>query len=142
MAINKNHEFEELNGIKCSIVEKNCSSERVSFLKELLEWNNYTVVVVDSPAPKAAPAAAVTGTIATPAPVAATADELIVETPPAPLPPTSYTVGITDLTFNAINAIFGRILKTKDNRIVTQAYWKQQVDFSNDEIPYFEMKKV
>jgi hypothetical protein len=118
MAINKNHEFEELDGIKCAIVEKNCTSERVGFLKELLEWNRYSVVVVESPAPKAAP--------------------VIQE----PLPPTTYTVGVTDLTFNPINAIFGRILKTKDNRIVTQAYWKQQVNFSDDEVPYFEMKKV
>ena len=35
MAINKNHEFEELNGIKCGIVEKNVKPERVGFLKRL-----------------------------------------------------------------------------------------------------------
>ena len=34
MAINKNHEFEELNGIKCAIVEKNVASSRVEFLKK------------------------------------------------------------------------------------------------------------
>ena len=57
MAINKNHEFEELNGVKCAIVEKNASAERVAFLKQLLEFNKYTVVVVASPPPKPAPAA-------------------------------------------------------------------------------------
>ncbi len=57
MAINKNHEFEELDGVKCGIVEKNVSAERVEFLKKLLEYNNYTVVVVPSPPPKAAAAA-------------------------------------------------------------------------------------
>ena len=41
MAINKNHEFEELNGVKCAIVEKNAPKERVEFLKELLEFNRY-----------------------------------------------------------------------------------------------------
>lgn len=157
MAINKNHEFEELNGIKCAIVEKNCSSERVIFLKELLEWNKYTVVVVDSPAAKAAPAATKTAPVAEGSPSAgsesaavlsgssAAPDSVIDPTPDIPVPPpppTTYTVGVTDLTFNPINAIFGRILKTKDNRIVTQAYWKQQVEFSNDEVPYFEMNKV
>lgn len=156
MAINKNHEFEELNGIKCAIVEKNCSSDRVNFLKELLEWNKYTVVVVDSPAAKAAPAAAKAAPVAEGSPSAAADsapassessaahDSVIDPTPviPVPIPPSTYTVGVTDLTFNPINAIFGRILKTKDNRIVTQAYWKQQVKFSNDEVPYFEMKKV
>ena len=60
MAINKNHEFEDLDSIKCAIVEKNASPERVAFLKQLLELNKYQVVVVGSPAPKtaAAPVAA------------------------------------------------------------------------------------
>ena len=56
MAINKNHEFEDLDNIKCAIVEKNASADRVQFLKNLLELNQYQVVVVGSPAPKAAPA--------------------------------------------------------------------------------------
>ena len=56
MAINKNHEFEELDGIKCSIVEKNVKPGRVEFLKKLLEYNKFTVVVAPSPPPKAAPA--------------------------------------------------------------------------------------
>ena len=41
MAINKNHEFEDLDSIKCAIVEKNASPERVAFLKKLLESNKY-----------------------------------------------------------------------------------------------------
>jgi len=47
MAINKNHEFEDLDSIKCAIVEKNVSSERVEFLKDLLKFNKYEVVVVE-----------------------------------------------------------------------------------------------
>ena len=54
MAINKNHEFEELDGVKCGIVEKNVKPERVTFLKKLLEYNGFTVVVVPTPPPKAA----------------------------------------------------------------------------------------
>ena len=57
MAINKNHEFEELNGIKCAIVEKNASKERLAFLKPLLEFNKYEVVAIPTPV-KAPPAAA------------------------------------------------------------------------------------
>jgi hypothetical protein len=45
MAINQNHLFEELNGIKCGIVEKNVSRERAEFLKKILEYNHYTVVI-------------------------------------------------------------------------------------------------
>ena len=31
MAINKNHEFEELNGVKCAIVEKNVRQTELHF---------------------------------------------------------------------------------------------------------------
>ena len=116
MAINKNHEFEELDGAKCGIVEKNVSPERVSFLKDLLEYNGYTVKVVPTPAPK------------TPAP----------PPPPPPPAPDTYTVGVTDYTFNPINAIFGRMLKTKNGHIVTLAYWEQKDNVGNDEVPYYE----
>jgi hypothetical protein len=138
MAINKNHEFEDLDSIKCAIVEKNASTERVAFLKQLLELNKYQVVVVGSPAPKAAPAAPVAaptveGDATTPAPAPP-----VPEAPPAP---TTFTVGVTDLTFNATNAIFGRQLKTDNGTIVTLAYWQQKEAISNDEVPYFDQFK-
>jgi len=123
MAINKNHEFEDLNGVKCAIVEKNVKQERVLFLKELLEYNRYTVVIIPSAPPK-------TAAVATP-----------VEGEPAPasLPaPETFTVGVTDVGFNAINAIFGRMLHTRDGHIATLAYWQQKDKTANDEIPYFE----
>jgi len=127
MAINKNHEFEELGGVKCAIVEKNASKERVAFLKDLLETNNFEVVVVTSPPPKAAPA---------PKPAEGEAAP-VVEAPP---PPETFSVGVTNLAFNPTNAIFGRLLRTKDGHIVTQAYWYQKESQSHDEIPYYEKK--
>ena len=134
MAINKNHEFEDLGTSKCAIVEKNASAERVQFLKTLLEFNKYEVVVVDSPAPKTAPAAPVAapveGEALAPAPAA----------PAMPPAPTTFTRGVTDLCFNATNAIFGRQLKTTDGHIVSLAYWQEKESVSNDEIPYFENK--
>jgi len=138
MAINKNHEFEDLDSIKCAIVEKNASPERVAFLKQLLELNKHQVVVVGSPAPKAAPAAPVAapaaeGDATTPAPASP-----VPEAPPAP---TTFTVGVTDLTFNATNAIFGRQLKTDNGTIVTLAYWQEKEAVSNDEVPYFDQFK-
>ncbi len=125
MAINKNHEFEELNGIKCAIVEKNVNPERVAFLKELLTWNGYTVVVVPSPPPK-------TAATAKPA-----EGEVVSETISAPITMEAYTVGVTDVMFNATNAVFGRSLRTKSGQIVTLAYWKQEEQESKDNIPYF-----
>lgn len=134
MAINKNHEFEELNGVKCAIVEKNASKERVDFLKPLLEFNKYSVVVVPSAPPKAAPAPAA------PAPGAAApvAQEVTPSLPVAPPPPETFTIGVTDVMFNPINAIFGRLLKTPDGHIVTLAYWQQKEPVAHDEVPYFE----
>ena len=132
MAINKNHEFEELNGVKCAVVEKNASAERVAFLKQLLEFNKYTVVVVASPPPKPAPAA-------TPKPPGAaeatTQPTVELQVPP---PPETFTIGVTDVTFNPTNAVFGRLLHTKDGHVVTLAYWNQQESTSHDEVPYYE----
>lgn len=122
MAINKNHEFEELDGVKCGIVERNVTPERVPFLKSLLEGNGYTVVVVAMPPPKAA--------------VAKAAEEIVAPPPVTSDEPETFTVGVTDYTFNWINAIFGRALKTKDGHVVTLAYWQQKEDVSNDEVPY------
>ncbi len=128
MAINKNHEFEELDGVKCGIVEKNVKPKRVAFLKNLLEYNGYTVVAVPSPAPKAMPA---------PKPADG---EAAAPPPPPPPTPETFTVGVTDYTFNTTNAIYGRMLKTKDGHIVTMAYWLQKEAVSHDEIPYYEHK--
>lgn len=122
MAINKNHEFEDLNGVKCAIVEKNASPARVSFLKSLLEFNRFTVVIVPSPPPKAVPLKEG-------------------ETPPPP-PPETFTIGVTDVSFNPTNAIFGRLLKTEDGRIVSLAYWQQKEKESHDDVPYFENEAV
>ena len=137
MAINKNHEFEDLGTSKCAIVEKNASAERVQFLKTLLEFNKYEVVVIDSPAPKAAPAAPVAVPVEGEAPAPVPAEPAAPIAPPAP---TTFTIGVTDLCFNATNAIFGRQLKTTDGHIVSLAYWQEKESVSNDELPYFDNK--
>jgi hypothetical protein len=114
MAINQNHLFEELDGIKCAIVEKNATTARVEFLKHLLELNNYSVVVVPSPPPKSVPPE----------------NEIKPE-------PSTFTIGVTDVSFNSTNAIFGRLLKTKEGRVVTLGYWQQKEKIPEDK-PYFE----
>ena len=127
MAINQNHISEELNGVKCAVVEKNVSAERADFLKKILLFNKYHVEIAATPPPK--PAAA-------PKPLAEG------ETPPPPPPPMpeTFTVGVTDMMFNPINAIFGRMLHSPDGHVVTAAYWHQQEKTSHDEIPYYEHK--
>jgi hypothetical protein len=129
MAINKNHEFEDLDGIKCSIVEKNASKERVEFLKPLLEGNGFKVIIV--PSPVKAPVAA---------PKPGGADATAPDPQPSPALPETFTVGVTDVMFNPTNAIFGRLLRTKDGHVVTLAYWQQKEKIADDEMPYFENK--
>jgi hypothetical protein len=37
-----------------------------------------------------------------------------------------YTIGVTDLMFNPVFAIYERQLKTKEGTYVTPGYWKQE----------------
>lgn len=129
MAINKNHEVEELEGVRCAVVERNVSPARTQFLKELLELNGYKVIAV-KPAPK----------VVAPPPAPASQDPNAPPPPPPPPPPPApdvYTVGVTNITFNSTNAIMGRLLRTKDGHVVTMAYWQQKEDVSRDAVPYF-----
>jgi hypothetical protein len=136
MAINKNHEFEELNGAKCAVVEKNASQERVDFLKSLLELNGFTAVVIPSPPPKAVPSPKPTdGEAAVAEP--STPNPVRTDVHPGGLLPSTFTLGVTDVRFNVTNALMGRMLKTKDGKIVTVDYWQQKETVSNDNIPYF-----
>jgi hypothetical protein len=116
MAINQNHLFEDLEGVKCAVVEKNVSPARVEFLRSILELNSFKVIVVPSPPAKG----------------------VVVPEGEVPPPSTSFTVGVTDVRFNATNAIFGRLLKTKDGHFVTLAYWQQKESVSDDSKPYFQ----
>ena len=119
MGINQNHLFEDLDGVKCAIVEKNASQERINFLQPLLEHNGYKVIVVASPPPK----------VATP---------VEGEQASSPSSPETFTIGVTDVGFNPTNAIFGRLLYSKEGNVVTLAYWQQKEKKSDDSVPYFE----
>jgi hypothetical protein len=125
MAINKNHPFEEINGVRCAVVETEVTASRAEFLKALLAFNGYEVMVTEAQASKTAkPGAAENST---------GADK---DSPPL------YNLSVTDVMFNSTNAIFGRMLKTPSGRIVTQAYWLQKEAFPDDETPYYEKQSL
>jgi hypothetical protein len=130
MTSNQNHTFEDLDGIKCAIVEKQASSDRVAFLRKILEYNHYTIVVVASPPPKVAAA-----------PKPPTIEALVAAPGPAVAVEETFTIGVTNVMFNATNAIFGRLLKLPGGHIVTLAYWQQKARESNDEVPYFDVTR-
>ena len=37
-----------------------------------------------------------------------------------------YTIGVTDLVFNPVFAIYERQLKTREGSLITPGYWKQE----------------
>lgn len=127
MALNQNHTAEELGGYRCAIVEKNISEERALFLTELLSGNGFTVVQVPAAAPKTKAAAK---------PATDGMDENIETNEIAP--EKKFDLGVTDLLFNPINAIFGRQLKTKSGAIVSLAYWQQTSEDEPSDKPYFQ----
>ena len=111
-------------------MEKLASPERVAFLKKILEFNHFTVIVVPSPPPKVT---------AVPKPAQAPAEDPVETTAPVAAPAT-FTIGVTDVMFNSTNAIFGRLLKAPGGHVVTLAYWQEKERDSHDEIPYFDNK--
>ena len=52
-----------------------------------------------------------------------------------PATPKSYTLGVTDIIFNPVIAVYQKSLKRKDGRKVTPAYWNQTGEEEN--IPYW-----
>lgn len=127
MAINKNHPFEDIDGIKCAVVETGVSETRKDFLKDLLEFNRYQVVVSAEAAKSDSNRTPVTPEVEGEAGSDAS----------AVVAPTTYKIGVTDVTFNSVNAIYGRLLRTRNGRVVTMAYWQQQEAVSRDDVPYF-----
>ena len=96
MAINNaKHIVNEIDGVRCTIVETGITLDRVAFLRELLEYNNLEVKEIPEPA------------------------EIPGEEP-------KYTLGVTDLVFNPVFAIYECKLKIRDGKYVTPGYWKQE----------------
>ena len=101
MTLKAKHIVEEINGTRCTVVEKGATSDRVDFLKKLLEFNQFTVVVVAD----------------------AVAEGL----------PALFTIGVTNLVFNPVIAVYELSLKTMDGKKVSPAYWNQYSTDSVDE---------
>ena len=108
MPLKAKHIVEEINGIRCTVVEKGVSPARIGFLKGLLEFNKFEVQVAEDKK----------------------------ETDDAP---TLFTIGVTDLVFNPVIAVYELGLKTPDGKKVSPAYWDQKSTDSIDE--YWEFKE-
>jgi hypothetical protein len=104
------HIIEEIEGIRCTIVEKGISEARVKFLKDLLELNGFKTML---------------------------REEVPVETAPEKL----FTLGVTDLVFNPLVAVYERHLHSKSGRKVTPAFWLQQsAKETEEEVNYWDFR--
>ena len=147
------HIEQEINEVRCRVVEAGISKERADFLKQLLVHNGYEVQVAEEPPkpvppPKPAPPpVTAAGTKSDPAQVPATPEdkptfaEASVDEPasaeatvdePASAeasvdePEPTYVIGVTDIIFNAVVAVYNRALRTLDGKHVTADYWNQK----------------
>jgi hypothetical protein len=102
MALTSNHIVEEINGVRCTIVEKGVTSERTEFLRDLLELNKYEVQVAEMP-------------------------KIAEDSVPA------FIIGVTDLVFNPVIAVYEMSLKTAEGKSVSPAYWEQKTTEIVDE---------
>jgi hypothetical protein len=109
MALKAKHIVEEINGVRCTVVEKGVTQKRVDFLKTLLEFNKFEVLVAEDKK----------------------------ESEDAP---TLFTLGVTDLVFSPIIAVYELSLKTPDGKRVSPAYWDQKTTECVDEYWTFEDK--
>ena len=108
MALKAKHTVEEINGVRCTVVEKGATAARVDFLKKLLEFNKFEIQVAEDKK----------------------------ETEDAP---TLFTIGVTDLVFNPVIAVYEMSLKTPDGKRVSPAYWDQKETEIVDQ--YWEFKE-
>ncbi|MCL4484587.1 MAG: hypothetical protein M1445_18575 [Bacteroidetes bacterium] len=108
MVFKGKHIVEEINGQRCTVVEKGIDKKRVDFLKELLQHNHFEVVVEE---------------------VAPTEEN----------PTQLFNIGVTDLVFNPVIAVYEMSLKTSKGEPVTAPYWNQETTESIKE--YWLMAK-
>jgi hypothetical protein len=123
MALNKGkHIVKEIDNVLCTVVESGISIDRMNFLKGLLEFNKFEVKTEkDEAKAKTDPK----GEAEVKAKIAPQVD--------------TYTIGVTDLVFNPMIAVYENSLRKPIGEIVSPAYWNQQTE--RVDLPYFDYRK-
>ena len=85
MAINANHTVEEINGVRCSVIERNISVERSTFIQKILQESGQKCIVSESAEG-------------------------------------NKTVGVTDITFNLVHALYSHKLWLH-KKIISPSIW-------------------
>jgi hypothetical protein len=95
MVLKAKHIVEEINGQRCTVVEKGIEKIRMDFLNDLLLFNKFEVVVEE---------------------VAKTEESTV----------QFYNIGVTDLVFNPVIAVYEMSMKNQKGQPVTAPYWNQE----------------
>jgi hypothetical protein len=56
--------------------------------------------------------------------------------------PDTYKIGVTDIVFNPVIAIYSKKLFLPDGKVITPAYWNQQTDHIDPRYYRFRLKKI
>ena len=111
--LNKGKHIEkEIDEVRIRVVDDAATKDRMEFLTKLLEHNGYEVLSEEMP-PKTVPV-----------PPLSEGEEPNEAKEPEFLPPT-WIVGVTDITFNSVVAVYQRRLRTLEGQHVTPDYWNQ-----------------
>jgi hypothetical protein len=126
MALSKGkHIVKEIDNVLCTVVETGISVERMNFLKGLLEFNKLEVKTEEDKAK---------------AKIETEADaqkEANVETKTTSI--ITYTIGVTDLVFNPMIAVYEQSLTQPGGGKVSPCYWNQQPEIPG--LPYYDYRK-
>jgi hypothetical protein len=125
MTLNKGkHIVKEIDNVLCTVVESGISSQRMNFLKELLEFNKFEVKI-EKDKPKIEVKEE-------------TEAEIKGETKVTDVPET-YSLGVTDLVFNPMIAVYENTLKRPNGEVVNPPYWNQQPEMPG--VPYYDYRQ-
>ena len=132
---NGKHIIKEIEGTRCTLLEAGIPEERMEFLKHLMELNGYEVKAemepkkVQKPAPKVVPKEEVKDESGEEAKVVAeekVKEEIIKEE----ILPDTYVIGVTQISFNPVIAVYQRMLRNNKGQIVTPQYYNQETEDS------------
>ena len=125
------HIVKEIEGTRCTVLESGIPEERMEFLKHLMELNGYEVRVEKDP-PKVQKAIPKEVPIVEPGAESNSEKNDLPkeEIKEEPLPDT-YTIGVTQISFNPVIVVYQRMLRNKKGQIVTPQYYNQETDDSS-----------
>ena len=132
---NGKHIIKEIEGTRCTLLEAGIPEERMEFLKHLMELNGYEVKAEMEPkkvqkvAPKVVPKEELKNE---------SGEEVKTESKELPkeelkeeeILPDTYVIGVTQISFNPVIAVYQRMLRNNKGQIVTPQYYNQETDDS------------